>query len=44
MARKDSIKALKDILVVRRDALRKALKGDMSMLKELRAQGSGRRC
>lgn len=35
MARKDSIQKLKGLLVTRRDALRKALAGDMSMLGEL---------
>ena len=33
MARKDSIKKLHDVLVLRRDALRQALAGDLSMLK-----------
>ncbi len=41
MARKDSLKSLRDILVVRRDALQKALAGDLSSLKELREQTSG---
>ncbi len=41
MARKDSIKNLKEILVRRRDALRKALAGDLSLLKELREQSGG---
>lgn len=41
MARKDSLKALRDVLVVRRDALRKALAGDLSLLKELREQSKG---
>jgi len=41
MARKDSIKNLKQVLVRRRDALRKALAGDLSMLKELREQSGG---
>ena len=41
MARKDSLKTLRDVLVVRRDALRKALAGDLSSLKELREQSSG---
>lgn len=36
MARKDSIQKMKDLLVTRRDALRKALAGDMSMLGQLR--------
>lgn len=41
MARKDSIKAFHDVLVKRRDALRKALAGDLSLLKELREQTKG---
>ena len=38
MARKDAIQNMKDVLIKRRDALRKALAGDLSMLKELREQ------
>ena len=41
MARKDDIKNMRDILVLRRDALRKALAGDLSSLKELSQQSSG---
>jgi DnaK suppressor protein len=41
MARKDSILKLRDLLVKRRDALRKALAGDLSMLKSLREQTGG---
>jgi DnaK suppressor protein len=41
MARKDAILKMREILVVRRDALRKALAGDLSMLKELREQTGG---
>ena len=41
MARKDAISELRQILVKRRDALRKALAGDLSLLKELRQQSSG---
>lgn len=41
MARKDAITTLRQILVKRRDALRKALAGDLSLLKELREQTSG---
>jgi RNA polymerase-binding transcription factor len=41
MARKDSILNLRQVLVKRRDALRKALAGDLSLLKELREQTSG---
>ncbi len=40
MARKEAIKALRDVLIRRRDALRKALAGDLSSLKELREQTS----
>ncbi|MCA9186486.1 MAG: TraR/DksA family transcriptional regulator [Pirellulaceae bacterium] len=41
MARKDVVNKMKEVLVKRRDALRKALAGDLSMLKELREQASG---
>ena len=41
MARKDSILKLRDLLLKRRDALRKALAGDLSMLKSLREQIGG---
>lgn len=41
MARKDAYKKIHDILVMRRDALRKALAGDLSALKELREQTAG---
>jgi DnaK suppressor protein len=41
MARKDAILSMRQILVKRRDALRKALAGDLSMLKELREQSAG---
>ena len=41
MARKDSLKNMKEILVRRREALRKALAGDLSLLTELREQSSG---
>lgn len=41
MARKDSIVMLHQVLIRRRDALRKALAGDLSLLKELREQTSG---
>ena len=41
MARKDAILALRQILIKRRDALRTALAGDLSLLKELRGQTSG---
>ena len=41
MARKDAIQNMKEVLIKRRDALRKALAGDLSMLKELREQTGG---
>ena len=41
MSRKDAILNMRQILIKRRDALRKALAGDLSLLKELRAEASG---
>lgn len=41
MARKEAILNLRNILITRRDALRKALAGDLSSLSELREQASG---
>lgn len=41
MARKDAILNLRQVLIRRRDALRRALAGDLSSLKELREQSSG---
>ena len=41
MARKDAMENMREVLLTRRDALRKALAGDLSMLKELREQSSG---
>ena len=41
MARKDAILNLRQVLIKRRDALRKALAGDLSLLKELREQSTG---
>ena len=41
MARKDALFNMRQILIKRRDALRNALAGDLSLLKELRAQNSG---
>ena len=41
MARKDAIKNLHQVLIRRRDALRQALAGDLSLLKELREQTGG---
>lgn len=41
MSRKDAMMSLRQVLIKRRDALRKALAGDLSSLKELREQSSG---
>jgi DnaK suppressor protein len=41
MARKDSVTNMREVLIARRDALRKALKGDLSALKDLREQSGG---
>lgn len=41
MSRKESILNLREVLITRRDALRKALAGDLSMLQQLRDQASG---
>ena len=41
MARKDVILNMRKVLIKRRDALRKALAGDLSMLKALREQTKG---
>lgn len=41
MARKDAILNMRQVLLKRRDALRKALAGDLSLLKELREQTAG---
>ena len=41
MARKDAFFNMRQILIKRRDALRNALAGDLSLLKELRAQSAG---
>lgn len=41
MARKDAIQNMRQVLVRRREALRKALAGDLSMLKELGEQTGG---
>jgi DnaK suppressor protein len=41
MARKDSILKMRDLLIKRRDALRKALAGDLSLLKSLSSDTSG---
>ncbi|MFM8735141.1 MAG: TraR/DksA family transcriptional regulator [Pirellulales bacterium] len=41
MARKDALLNLRAILVKRRDALRSALAGDLTLLKELRSESPG---
>ena len=41
MTRKDSIIKMRDLLVTRRNALRKALAGDLSLLRQLREQTGG---
>ncbi len=41
MARKDSILKLKELLILRRDAMRQALAGDLSLLKSLPEQTGG---
>lgn len=41
MSRKESILKMRQVLVKRRDALRKALAGDLSLLKKLDSQTSG---
>ena len=41
MARKDSILKMREVLVNRRDALRRALAGDLSMLRSLPEQTGG---
>jgi len=41
MARKDSLHNLRTILVRRRDALRNALAGDLTLLRELRSESPG---
>ena len=41
MARKDAMANMRDVLIKRRDALRKALAGDLSALKELSEQTKG---
>ncbi len=41
VGRKDATANMRQILVTRRDALRRALAGDLSLLKELREQSTG---
>src|SRR4051794_31675623 len=40
-SRKESIDKMRELLVTRRNALRKALAGDLSLLKQLREQSGG---
>jgi DnaK suppressor protein len=39
MSRKDAVMEMREILMIRRDALRKALAGDLSTLRELQSSG-----
>ena len=41
MVRRDAMGNMRQVLIKRRDALRRALAGDLSLLKELREQSSG---
>lgn len=41
MTRQQALENLRNVLLIRRDALRRALAGDLSMLKELREQSKG---
>jgi DnaK suppressor protein len=41
MSRKESINNMRELLVTRRNALRKALQGDLSLLSQLREQTGG---
>lgn len=41
MARKDSLKKLKSVLMKRREALSRALNGDLSLLMEMKEQSGG---
>lgn len=41
MARKDAISSMRELLLTRREALRKALDGDLSLLRELNNSTSG---
>ncbi|MCP4003415.1 MAG: TraR/DksA family transcriptional regulator [bacterium] len=41
MARNDAISSMRELLLTRRDALRKALSGDLSLLRELNSATSG---
>ncbi len=45
MSRKEALGKLREVLLVRREALRKALAGDLSLLRQLADDGGGRgRC
>ena len=39
MSRKESLAKLRDVLLIRREALRKALAGDLSLLQQLASEG-----
>ena len=41
MGRKETLKSMRDILILRRDGLRQALAGDVSLLREMEAQQGG---
>ena len=41
MRRKESLKSLRDVLVLRREALKQALSGDLSLLNDLREKTKG---
>lgn len=41
MGRKETLKSMRDILVLRRDGLRQALAGDISLLREMESQQGG---
>jgi len=41
MVRKDSILSMREVLINRRDALRKTLAGDLGQLKEIKGQSTG---
>lgn len=41
MARKDAMAEMREVLLTRREALRKALNGDLSMLKDLNERSGG---
>lgn len=41
MGRKETLEKMREVLITRRDAIRKALAGDLSLLNDLREQSSG---